>query len=165
MDLKLFALATCLLIGGACAQDNLDYNSLYTGLNDSEVGSDPNFVSPDFFLTIFGSSVIAIQPKGFRLQALGFSQGFVLAHFIAATQVELAELAALHPVAHPSKVFSDLSFLGGLNQGLLAHAQILQTGLFLEPLGYLPEPPGLRGLLFGQDLGICNRCQGTGFSS
>ena len=45
MDLKLFALATCLLIGGACAQDNLDYNSLYTGLNDSEVGSDPNFGS------------------------------------------------------------------------------------------------------------------------
>ncbi len=32
MDLKLFALATCILIGGTCAQDSLDYNSHYTGL-------------------------------------------------------------------------------------------------------------------------------------
>ena len=46
MDLKLLVLAASLLIGGACAQDNQDYNSPYTGLNDSgivcslNVGSD-----------------------------------------------------------------------------------------------------------------------------
>jgi hypothetical protein len=40
MDLKLFALATCLLIGGTCAQDNLDYNTHYTGL--AGIGSSMN---------------------------------------------------------------------------------------------------------------------------
>ena len=29
MDLVLIALAACLLIGGACAQDNQDYNGIY----------------------------------------------------------------------------------------------------------------------------------------
>jgi hypothetical protein len=114
------------------------------------------------FILIF---VTAIQPKGFSLQALGFSQSFALAHFIAATQVDLAELAALPPIAYPSKVFSALSFMGGLSQGLLAHAPILQTGIFFEPLGYLPESPGLHGLLFGQVSDVCNACQGTGFSA
>ena len=45
MDLKLFALAACFLIGSAYAQDNQDYNSLYTSSNDSGVGSDPNIGS------------------------------------------------------------------------------------------------------------------------
>ena len=43
MNLKLFALATCLLIGGACAKDNQDYDSLYTSLD----GADSNLNSTE----------------------------------------------------------------------------------------------------------------------
>jgi len=39
MDLKSFVLVACFLIGNACAQDN---QSLYTGLNNSDVSSSPN---------------------------------------------------------------------------------------------------------------------------
>ena len=39
MDFKPFALIACLLIGNACAQGN---QSLYTGLNNSDIGSSPN---------------------------------------------------------------------------------------------------------------------------
>jgi len=42
MDLKLFSLTACLLIGGACAHDNQDYNSLYASLNDFGIGSNLN---------------------------------------------------------------------------------------------------------------------------
>ena len=42
MDLKLFALAACLLTGCACTQGGQDDNNLYTSVNDSGVGSDPN---------------------------------------------------------------------------------------------------------------------------
>ena len=42
MDLKLFVLSACLLVGGACAQDNQDYKSHYAGLDDFGVGSSLN---------------------------------------------------------------------------------------------------------------------------
>jgi hypothetical protein len=54
MDLKLFALTACLLIGSACAQDNQDHDSLYTSLNDSGIGPDLN-VGSDLDSTELGS--------------------------------------------------------------------------------------------------------------
>ena len=54
MDLKLLALAASLLIGGACAQDNQEYDRLHTGLNDSGIVCSPN-VGSDLSGTELGS--------------------------------------------------------------------------------------------------------------
>jgi hypothetical protein len=53
MGLKLFALAACFLISSACAQDNLDYDILHAGLNDSGIGCSPS-VGSDLSSTELG---------------------------------------------------------------------------------------------------------------
>jgi hypothetical protein len=54
---KLFTLAVCLLISGACAQDNQDYDRLRAVLNDSGIGCSPNVGSNT------GSTELGSRPK------------------------------------------------------------------------------------------------------